>query len=163
MPGTDRLRALWAPWRMTYIGAPPAKGCIFCVAREARRDADCYVIHRSRRAFALLNRYPYNSGHLMIAPYEHVATLEDLSAGTAAELMALARRALKALRATIQPQGFNLGVNEGQVAGAGVADHIHLHVVPRWDGDTNFMPVLAATKVMPQHLRKTYRQLRRAF
>ncbi len=163
MPGDQRLGTLWAPWRMTYIGASPARGCIFCEARAARRDADRYVLQRSTRAFALLNLYPYNSGHLMVAPYQHGGTFEDLPRATVADLMALTQRALRALRATVRPDGFNLGVNEGQVAGAGVVDHVHLHVVPRWNGDTNFMPVLAASKVMPQHLRKTYRQLRRAF
>ncbi len=148
---------------MTYIGAPPTRGCIFCIARDARRDAARYIVYRGPRAFVMLNLYPYNNGHLMVAPYQHVANLEELPKAALADLMRLTQRSLHALRQTIQPDGFNLGINEGRVAGAGVADHIHLHVVPRWNGDTNFMPVLGGTKIMPDHLRNTYRKLRVAF
>lgn len=159
----NRLETLWAPWRMAYVGAAPTEGCIFCIAPDGRRDAQRYVVHRGRRAFVMMNLYPYNNGHLMIAPYRHLASLEDLPQATVTEVMTLGQRSLRALRETIEPQGFNLGINEGRVAGAGVADHVHLHVVPRWNGDTNFMPVLADTKVMPDYLRNTYRKLRAAF
>ncbi len=163
MAPTSRLETLWAPWRMAYVGAPPAQACIFCIARDARRDALRYVVHRGRRAFVMLNLYPYNNGHLMIAPNRHLANLEDLPRAVIAEVMALSQRSLRALRRTMEPHGFNLGINEGRVAGAGAADHVHVHVVPRWNGDTNFMPVLAQTKVMPDYLRNTYRKLRAAF
>jgi ATP adenylyltransferase len=148
---------------MAYLGEPPTSGCIFCTARDARRDPARYVLHRGRRAFALLNLYPYSNGHLMVAPYLHLGALEDLPRATLTDVMALAQRSVRALRKAFNPQGFNLGVNLGQAAGAGVTDHVHLHVVPRWHGDTNFMPVLADTKVMPDHLRNTYRNLRANF
>lgn len=161
------MENLWAPWRMAFIApkapqAPQPQGCIFCVQPAAHRDEDYYILSRGERCFMMLNLYPYNSGHLMIAPYEHVGSIERLDSATLTELMSQAQLALRALRMTLKPDGFNMGINEGKAAGAGFADHTHYHIVPRWNGDTNFMPVLADIKVIPEHLDNTYRQLKEA-
>ena len=160
---------LYAPWRMAYIDQPdkdhPAdgSGCIFC--DKAAQDADDknLIVHRGTHAFVLLNLFPYNNGHLMVAPYQHTASLGDLGDATALELMTLARQAQAALERAFHPHGYNLGMNLGTVAGAGIADHLHLHVVPRWNGDTNFMPVLADVKVLPDSLENSARKLRAAW
>jgi len=170
------MRRLWAPWRMTYIqgeaahdgpdeqaattGANPGTGCIFCDKAAEQRDAENLILLRGERCFALMNLYPYNNGHLMVAPYAHVPGIQQLDAPTLTELMTTAQTCLSALDAAMHPQGYNMGVNQGKVAGAGIADHMHYHIVPRWDGDTNFMPVLADIKVMPDFLANTYQQLR---
>ncbi|HSC90378.1 MAG TPA: HIT domain-containing protein [Gaiellaceae bacterium] len=152
-------RQLWAPWRLEYVqAADEQEGCVFCLARDGD-DTDRLVVHRGERGFVLLNRYPYSSGHLMVAPDRHVGELAELDAGEAAEIHALAVGALAALRVVYAPDGFNLGWNLGRVAGAGIVDHVHLHVVPRWNGDTNFMPVLGDVKVIPEHLAETRRRL----
>lgn len=158
------MENLWAPWRMTFIApkTPQSQECIFCTQPAEHRDVENHILYRGERCYLMLNRYPYNNGHLMIAPFQHVGTIENLSAETLAELMALAQLALKALRFAMKPDGFNMGINEGKVAGAGFADHMHLHIVPRWNGDTNFMPVIAEIKVMPEHLDLVYRQLKEA-
>jgi ATP adenylyltransferase len=155
---------LWAPWRLEYVeGADDDDdGCVFCRALEGKADGTL-VVHRGEHAFVLLNRYPYASGHVMVAPVRHVGEFCDLAAGEAGEIHTLARSALAALRAVYAPDGFNLGWNLGRVAGAGVVDHVHLHVVPRWSGDTNFMPVLADVKVLPEHLVETRRRLAEAW
>ncbi len=152
---------LWAPWRMAFIEpkTPPAPGCIFCTQPATGRDAEYHILHRGEHCFMMLNLYPYNNGHLMIAPFAHLGTLEALDAATLAELMAQAQWALRALRLAMNPDGFNMGINQGKVAGAGFAEHIHYHIVPRWNGDTNFMPVLADTKVLPEHLDAVYQRL----
>lgn len=139
---------------------PPPPGCIFCILPAQHRDAENHVLYRGEHCFMMLNRYPYNNGHLMIAPFQHVETLEKLDAATLAELMEQAQLALKALRQLMTPDGFNMGINEGKVAGAGFAEHIHYHIVPRWVGDTNFMPVVADIKVIPEHLDMVYVQLK---
>ncbi len=145
-------KALWAPWRLEYIQqADEEPGCVFCRAAEAA-DEDGLVVHRGERAFVLLNKFPYSSGHLMVAPFRHVGDFAELEHEEAAEIHALAARALAALRQVYGPEGFNLGWNLGRIAGAGVVDHVHQHVVPRWAGDTNFMPVLADVKVLPEHI-----------
>jgi ATP adenylyltransferase len=150
---------LWAPWRLEYIqGADEQDGCIFCRARDGDDEAGL-VVHRGEHAFAMLNRYPYASGHLMVAPNRHEREFGDLDADEALEAHRLAAAALATLAETMQPQGFNLGWNLGRIAGAGVLDHVHLHVVPRWAGDTNFMPVLADVKVLPEALEQTRRKL----
>jgi ATP adenylyltransferase len=151
-------RPLWAPWRLEYISqADEQGGCVFCEA--ASGDDDRLVVHRGDHAFVLLNKFPYASGHLMIAPYRHLAEFAELTDEEALEVHRLAERGLAALAETYRPQGYNLGWNLGRIAGAGVADHVHLHVVPRWTGDTNFMPVLADVKVLPEHLAETRRRL----
>jgi ATP adenylyltransferase len=156
-------RPLWAPWRIEYIRGPKPDECIFCAAAASSEDAAHGVVHRGERCLVMVNAYPYNSGHLMVAPYRHVGGLEELDANELAEVSALTNRALGALRAVMAPDGFNLGVNLGEVAGAGFADHVHQHVVPRWEGDTNFMPAIADTRVMPQALEATRAEVAAAF
>lgn len=154
------MEKLWAPWRMQYVGGPSRAGCVFCTAMRSHNDRDALVIHRGKHAFMILNLYPYNSGHAMIVPYEHVSRLELLTPDVRAELMELAELMVEATDPVLHPDGINLGLNIGEVAGAGVADHLHLHVVPRWQGDANFMPIVAATTVMPELLPVTYARLR---
>jgi ATP adenylyltransferase len=152
-------RPLWAPWRLEYIQqADELPGCFFCLA-AAGGDEERLVVHRGETTFVLLNKFPYASGHLMVATLRHVGALAALSDEEALEIHRLAIRATEALGSVYRPEGFNLGWNLGRVAGAGVLDHVHLHVVPRWAGDTNFMPVLADVKVMPEHLAETRRKL----
>ncbi|MCS7007521.1 MAG: HIT domain-containing protein [Gaiellaceae bacterium] len=158
-------KPLWAPWRLEYVQkAGEATGCVFCA--EAAGDlsaAETLLVHRGREVTVILNKYPYSSGHLMVAPARHVEELARLTDGEALEIHHLAVRAMDALRATYSPEGFNLGWNLGHPAGAGIVDHVHLHVVPRWAGDTNFMPVLADVKVLPEHLLATRERLRAAW
>jgi ATP adenylyltransferase len=152
-------KPLWAPWRLEYIQqADEQPGCVFCNAAQGT-DEDGLVVHRGERAFVLLNKFPYSSGHLMVAPYRHVGEFAELENDEALEIHRLAGQALGALAAVYAPQGYNLGWNLGRIAGAGVLDHVHEHVVPRWAGDTNFMPVLADVKVLPEHLVETRRRL----
>ncbi len=155
---------LWAPWRMAYVsgGAQPA-GCLFCAALAAADDTTQGILARAPSAILILNAFPYAPGHLMTATARHVASPEDLDAGESLELWRLTQQALVALRAEYRPDGFNLGVNVGRAAGAGVEGHLHLHIVPRWAGDTNFMPVVGAVKVMPESLEETFRRLRPRF
>ena len=149
------MERLWAPWRLEYIkSADELPGCVFCNAL-AGEDEEMLVVHRGERAFVLLNKYPYVSGHLMVAPVRHVGEYGELSDEETVEIHRLVRSAIEALAGLYQPQGYNLGWNLGRVAGAGVVDHVHLHVVPRWGGDTNFMPVVARTRVLPQLLSDT--------
>jgi ATP adenylyltransferase len=137
--------------------------CIFCAKPGEAVDAENLIVHRGERCFVILNLYPYTNGHLMIAPYEHVGRIQDIPSETTAEMMALSQQAITLLQAKYEPHGFNVGFNQGRVAGAGVEHHIHMHVVPRWGGDTNFMPVLADTRVMPQTLEQTFEALNGAF
>jgi ATP adenylyltransferase len=161
---TERL---WSPWRMAYVrgGGDGGGGCIFCDLPAQGEDADegNHLLARGRLSFVLLNAYPYNPGHLMVAPYRHVGRYGDLTAAELAEMMAFAGTAIDALEEESDAHGFNLGMNLGQVAGAGIADHLHLHLVPRWGGDTNFMPVVGQTKVLPELLAETYQRLRPRF
>jgi len=155
------LQHLFAPWRFAYVSqAESPGGCIFCAA--ARDDADSLTVARNEHAFALLNRYPYTSGHTMVAPYAHVGDLSDLDADALVGVMRLAQRVVRALQQVYRPHGFNVGFNLGEAAGAGIADHVHLHVVPRWRGDTNFMSVTADVRVLPEDLRETRAKLGRA-
>jgi ATP adenylyltransferase len=147
-------RPLWAPWRIDYIKRPKDDRCVFCAAAQGD-DTEHLVLARGGRCFLLLNAFPYAPGHAMAAPYRHVGEIDDLDEQELLELMTLARRGTAAMAEVMSPDGYNLGLNLGEVAGAGIADHVHLHVVPRWHGDTNFMPVIADTKVIPQALRDT--------
>jgi ATP adenylyltransferase len=157
------MRELWAPWRLEYVqGADEIEGCVFCRAAEGD-DEEQLVVHRGERAFVLLNKFPYSSGHLLIAPYRHGANFADLDDGEALEVHGLAATGLAALASVYRPEGYNLGWNIGRIAGAGIVDHGHLHVVPRWGGDTNFMPVLADIRVIPEHLHETRRKLAAAW
>lgn len=154
------LRILWAPWRLAYIkNASKRSTCIFCEAPRMS-DEEALIVHRGKRLYVILNRFPYNSGHLMIAPYRHVPSLEDLDEEESRELMILVKASLKALREAYSPHGFNIGVNIGEAAGAGVAGHVHVHVVPRWVGDTNYMTVTSGVKVIPQLLEDTLKTLK---
>lgn len=156
------MQVLWAPWRMAYIGGGPAEGCIFCRAIEGD-PRDRLLLGTTTASVVMLNRYPYQNAHVMVAPRRHTASLPDLPAAEHADLAETLRRALRTLEETLHPQGFNLGMNLGASAGAGVTDHLHWHVVPRWAGDTNFMTTVGDTRVMPQHLLETYDRLRPAF
>jgi ATP adenylyltransferase len=153
------VKQLWAPWRLEYIkSADEDSGCVFCAAVEGG-DEERLILHRATRSIALLNKYPYSSGHFMVAPTRHVGEFGELEQEEVLELHRLAAAGMGALAETYAPQGYNVGWNLGRIAGAGVVDHVHLHVVPRWAGDTNFMPVLADTKVLPEHLQETRRRL----
>jgi ATP adenylyltransferase len=158
------MENLWAPWRMAFIEpkTPQPQACIFCTQPAAQRDDEYYIPYRGEHCYMMLNRYPYNNGHLMIAPYQHVASIEKMDTVTLAELMSQVQLALRALRAVMNPDGFNMGINQGKVAGAGFAEHMHFHIVPRWNGDTNFMPVLADIKVVPEALDSVYQKLKQA-
>jgi ATP adenylyltransferase len=156
-------RQLWAPWRLEYIQqADEQEGCVFCLAAGGP-DEELLVVHRGDTAFVLLNRFPYASGHLMVAPYRHIGEFGGLTDAEALETHRLAAGGIAALADTFTPEGYNVGWNIGRVAGAGVVDHIHLHLVPRWSGDTNFMPVLADVKVLPEHLTETRAKLAAAW
>ena len=158
------MEKLWAPWRMELIARPGEQaGCIFCELPRQKDDAKNLVLGRTGRTFAMLNKYPYNNGHLMVIPRSHASDVHALPAEEYGELCAMLRVALRLVGRAYNAQGANLGMNIGKAAGAGIADHIHWHVVPRWAGDTNFMPVLADTKVMIEHLEGTYARLRPLF
>lgn len=153
------MERLWTPWRMEYLVHNKVEGCVFCQKLNESADRENLILYRSRLACVIMNLYPYNTGHLMIIPNDHAPNLEDLSEETCVELMYLIRESLKILREVLRPDGFNVGANIGKSAGAGIAQHVHMHVVPRWDGDTNFMPVFAETRVMPEMLSDTYDKL----
>jgi ATP adenylyltransferase len=159
------MEHLSTPWRSTYINAPrEGRGCVFCNAGTAPGDdEDNLVVYRGERSFVMLNRYPYTSGHLMIAPYAHVSRLNDASLETMHEMTVLLRRAETILEQAYHPEGINLGMNLGRAAGAGIAEHIHMHVLPRWTGDANFMTSVANTRVIPESLDQTYSKLKRGF
>jgi len=150
---------LWAPWRSRYIDMKRHPSCIFCVGRSARNDAKKYIIERGVHAFSMLNAYPYNNGHVMISPYRHVGDVAALSEAELAEMMRLLVGTKRLLDRTLKPHGYNVGMNIGRAAGAGYDRHVHLHVVPRWAGDTNFMPVTAGSKVVSHSLDSLYRLL----
>ncbi len=150
------LSRLWAPWRKRYVSHRGVRRCIFCPARRSKADRRRYVIARGERVFAVLNRYPYNNGHLMIAPYRHVGRAESLTLSEWTEIFRMSLRLMARLSQTLHPHGFNIGMNLGRVGGAGFPGHLHLHIVPRWDGDTNFMPILGNTKVISQSLDELY-------
>lgn len=154
-------QVLWAPWRMEFLTGPKPGGCVFCdLPAENGRDRDNLILHRGTKAFVILNKYPYNNGHLMIVPNRHTADFLSITAEESAEIHALSQKAMQALGAAYRPDGFNVGMNLGVAAGAGVKDHLHLHIVPRWIGDNNFMPSIGEVKAMPQHLLASYDVLR---
>lgn len=159
----EGTHVLWAPWRMQYIAEEKPQGCIFCQATHENSLRTNLILGVTAYARVMLNKYPYNSGHLLVAPHTHTAVLADLPEEAFIDLMALLRRTVTIIENALRPQGINVGLNLGACAGAGVADHLHWHVVPRWVGDTNFMPVVASVRVMPQHLLETYDRLRPYF
>jgi len=158
------MNYLWSPWRMEYIDNPDKEeGCVFCNAQAKEDGAENLIAYRGERAYVILNRYPYTSGHLMAIPFEHVSNLEELDSETRAEMMELTSRCTTILKNIYRPQGFNVGVNIGEAAGAGVLGHVHIHIVPRWKGDTNFMSSVGQTRVLPEALEDTYQRVKNAF
>ena len=162
------MERLWAPWRLQYIKNADRmneEGCIFCdlPAEDRGHDRDNLILHRGKLSFVIMNRFPYNNGHLMVVPYQHTGSLERLSAEERLELMDLVARSVAVLQRAFSPHGFNIGMNLGRTAGAGIDEHLHFHIVPRWNGDTNFMPVLADTKVISAGLMETYDRLKEFF
>jgi ATP adenylyltransferase len=158
------VKRLWAPWRMSYLRGDhdPVEGCVFC-GKLAAVDAQEHVLFRGQHCFVVLNRYPYSNGHMMVVPYAHVSALAALGGEAQLEMLSLVCAAEEILRAWARPQGFNVGMNEGQAAGAGIEEHIHMHVVPRWEGDANYLTVIGETRVIPQMLDETYAILRPLF
>jgi len=152
------MKILWAPWRLKYI-LGKKEGCIFCNKIKENKDKENYVLLRGKTAFAMLNTFPYNSGHLMVAPYQHVPDFESLEESELGELMALVKRCTQVLKKALKPEGFNIGANVGKTAGAGVEAHIHIHVIPRWGGDTNFIYTVGDTKIIPETLDDTFNKL----
>ncbi|MBI3768056.1 MAG: HIT domain-containing protein [Deltaproteobacteria bacterium] len=157
------MKTLWAPWRMAYLTEPPSTGCFFCAGFTSTDERTHLVLARDADTIVMLNKYPYGSGHLLVAPRPHVGRLEDLPDATYAALLQAVRRAVIALRGAFAPEGMNIGMNVGRAAGAGVVDHCHWHLLPRWNGDTNFMPLIGEVKVMSEHLDATYDRLRPRF
>ncbi len=153
------MKRLWTPWRLRFILGPKMEGCLFCQKLAENKDKENLILYRGQHCFIMLNAYPYTNGHLMVVPYAHVRNLDQLDTPTLTDLMLLTKRSIVALQKVMSPDGFNMGINVGKVAGAGVEDHVHFHVVPRWLGDTNFMPVLAETRLIPEPLNDTYDRL----
>jgi ATP adenylyltransferase len=158
----EPMKTIWAPWRMDYIHEKKEEGCIFCKKPLEKKDEKNLILYRGKRAFVVMNKFPYNNGHLMIVPKRHCTDLEELNINEFQELFDVMKISTQALKASLSPHGFNIGFNIGKAGGAG-KDHLHLHVVPRWMGDTNFMPTLAETKIIPETLNETYRKLRSVF
>jgi len=157
------MKRLWSPWRIEYILSEKPEGCIFCDKVLEEADSSNLILFRGEHCFVMMNRYPYNIGHLMVAPYDHVDMPSKLSPLALTEMMTITNLCLEVLKEIMQPDGFNLGMNLGASAGAGIRDHIHMHIVPRWTGDTNFMPVLAETHVIVESLERCYEKLRPGF
>ena len=161
------MQRLWSPWRSKYIASgvdSQQEGCVFCtIAADPEQDAANFVLHRGEHAFALLNLYPYITGHLMVVPYLHTSEFDSVPKEITDEMMDLAKRAQTALREVYSPSGFNMGMNLGSAAGAGIADHIHIHLLPRWSGDTNFMTTVGESRVIPEALEVTYEKLKSRF
>jgi ATP adenylyltransferase len=158
------MKYIWTPWRMKYIQENiKAPDCIFCQALTLPDDSDNLVLFRSEKVFVILNRYPYTSGHIMVVPMMHKPILEELDALIRAEIMEITTKCVTVLRAVYHPEGFNIGMNIGAIAGAGIADHIHMHIVPRWAGDTSFMSTLGQTRVLPESLEDTYQRILNAW
>ena len=157
------MEHIWAPWRIEYIQMKKTEGCVLCDKPGQSSDAQNYILYRGDKNFIIMNTYPYNPGHLMIAPYRHIASLEQLTDEELNEHFEIVSRSIKILRQVFNPSGFNIGINMGKVAGAGIDDHFHTHIVPRWQGDTNFMPVIADARVIPEALSETYEKLKGEF
>ena len=155
------MNRIWAPWRIKYITSEKEKVCIFCKAYKEKKDKKNLVILRSDYSFVLFNKFPYNNGHLLIAPYRHIANLEELKDLEISDIHSILTKMLSVLKKTIKPDGFNIGINLGKVSGAGIEEHLHIHLVPRWNGDTNFMPVISNTKVISQSLEDLYKKIKK--
>lgn len=155
------MKHVWAPWRMSYLkGEAKEEGCLFCNCTMQEDSANNLILHRGQRVYIILNRYPYTNGHVMVVPFEHKPSIEELDHETQAELMHLTSQVLQVLRRQYGAENFNIGINVGEAAGAGVVDHVHVHIVPRWTGDTSFMTTTASTRVLPESLEETYEKLR---
>ena len=152
---------LWAPWRIDYILSEKEEGCIFCKKISENKDEENLILHRGKSSFLIFNKFPYNCGHLMSVPYRHIGNFEDLSEEELLEMNLLVKTAIKLIKRNMSPDGFNVGLNIGKVAGAGIDEHLHIHIVPRWGGDTNFMPVISDTRVVPQSLNETFKILKK--
>lgn len=157
------MKVLWAPWRMGYILSDKTKGCIFCDLPKQDRDRENLILYRSSHNFVIMNRFPYNNGHIMVVPYIHTSTLEDMGDEALLDFMKVTRHAMSSIKKAFMPEGFNAGINVGKIAGAGMEEHIHLHMVPRWAGDTSFMTVFDEVRVIPEHILSTYDKLFVAF
>ena len=157
------MKQIWAPWRIEYIQMEKPEGCILCDKPKQTDDVANYIRYRGSKNFVIMNSYPYNPGHLMVAPYRHIANLEELTDEERNEHFNMVSRGVELLKELFNPTGFNIGMNIGRVAGAGIDDHIHTHIVPRWQGDTNFMPVIADVRVIPEALAETYNELKGKF
>lgn len=157
------MKRLWSPWRMEYILSDKGVGCIFCEKIADNDDQTNYILFRGKTCYVMLNLYPYNNGHLMVVPYRHVPSPDQLEEDVLAEMMLLVIKGLGALRRAMHPDGFNVGINIGKAAGAGIEKHVHIHIVPRWSADTNFMPIFSHTRVMPELLDETYQKLKAAW
>lgn len=157
------MKRIWSPWRMDYIVGDKPAGCVFCSVPQGNSDLDNLVLFRGEHCYVMLNRYPYNNGHLMVIPYRHIDSPTKLTSEALTELMAEVNLCLDVLQGVMRPNGFNIGMNLGESAGAGIKDHVHMHVVPRWTGDTNFMPVIGETHVIVEGLRECYVNLKPAF
>ena len=151
------MNNIWAPWRVEYITAPKDASCILCTAP---RNGDHLILTKGKLCFAIMNRFPYTTGHCMVAPYRHVGDLSEITPDETSEIMSMVKDIVSAIRSSINPQGFNIGCNLGVVAGAGIADHIHMHIVPRWNGDTNFMPVLGDVHIISDHIENTFAKIK---
>lgn len=155
------MKILWSPWRIKYIeGFKKGYECIFCTKPSSKKDKENFILKRGKYSFVIMNIFPYNPGHLMVAPYRHVSGIDELKKKEINEIMEFVKESIKILRKVYNPDGFNIGVNIGKIAGAGFDEHVHFHIVPRWAGDTNFMPVIGNTKVVSEELRRTYNRLK---
>ncbi|MFC2021097.1 HIT domain-containing protein [Chloroflexota bacterium] len=157
------MKHIWAPWRIEYIQSEKPKGCILCEKPEQENDTENYILYRGNKNFIILNAYPYSPGHLLIVPYRHIDSLEEMTEDERHEHSDIVSRSIEVLKQVFNPEGFNMGVNIGKSAGAGIEDHVHSHVVPRWQGDTNFVTVIADVRVVPEALADTYRKLKEGF
>lgn len=156
-------KPLWAPWRIDYILGEKPDECVFCAMPKEHKDEKNYILYRGETCYVVLNLYPYANGHMMVVPFRHTSDYTELDSGELAESAELVKKGMLALKSTLCPNGFNVGINQGKVGGAGIEEHLHIHIVPRWNGDHNFMPVIGQTRVIPQHLRETYHALKDKF
>jgi ATP adenylyltransferase len=153
------VKTIWAPWRMEYILSEKDKDCLFCIKPAENRDRDNLILYRDKNVYVIMNKYPYNNGHLMVVPYFHTSSFDGLSGDVLFDIIRITKYSVDCLQNAFHPEGFNIGINIGSPAGAGIEEHIHVHIVPRWAGDTNFMTVVGETKVIPEHLLDTYDKL----
>lgn len=157
------MKQLWAPWRIEYILGPKPDACVFCLPDSTEEDEERLVLHRGGHAFVIMNRYPYNNGHIMVCPYRHVSELTELSREEAHDVMDLVQRCSGILKQHFNCEGINVGLNLGKAAGAGIGEHLHFHLVPRWNGDSSFIAVMDDVRTVPQHIHETYKALRACF